>query len=633
MRNGITQIPAESNEIFGYTGNMLRVDLTRNQLVICGLNEEFLRKYVGGAVLGIKMAYDEIPPGTIWSDSENRLIIGSGPLGGTRVGGSGSFCVVTRGALTNGMSSSQANGIFGAYLRFNSLDAILIEGTAPRWSYLYIHDGIAELKEADFLVGKTTWEVEEMLRNELQKKRHEISVLSIGPAGEHLVRFASIISDFGHTAAHNGVGAVMGSKKLKAIVIARGTKPLPIKDKKGLANSAKQILELSISSNGPVRLEGTLPGVMLGYKFNEAPIKNYTQNYYDISPEVLDSYSPAKIRKRFRATRKIVPCWACTANHCNRMEIPDGKYKGLVFEEPEAEGVHEFSCTVGIEDVTMTMVLNNAVDRLGMDVNEAGYLMALVIECYEKGILSSKDTDGLEMTWGNGEAIISMLHKVARREGFGDILAEGTMRAARAIGGEAPEFAVHTMKGNTPRGHDHRAVWYEMFDTCVSNLGTLESHKTAPFSLFGIDPKYDRFDPMAVSTANARLKGAMVFEDSMVTCRWNTCTGIDLLTTAVNAATGWDMDLAEAMVVGKRGVNLARVFNLRDGIPAKLDAPSPRYGSTLTDGPNAGKGIMPHWDKMLSNYYGLMGWDRKTGIPLPETLKELGLEDVIPDLP
>ena len=170
MGNGMVTIPTESNKVFGYAGNMLRVNLTGGKITTFGLEEEFLRKYVGGAVLGIKMVYDEVPPGVAWSDPENRLFIGSGPLGGTRVGGSGSFCVVTKGALTNGMSSTQANGIFGAYLRFNGLDAILLEGTAPRWSYLYIHDGVAELRDGSFLAGKTTWEVEEMLRDELHKK-------------------------------------------------------------------------------------------------------------------------------------------------------------------------------------------------------------------------------------------------------------------------------------------------------------------------------------------------------------------------------------------------------------------------------------------------------------------------------
>jgi aldehyde:ferredoxin oxidoreductase len=371
---------------------------------------------------------------------------------------------------------------------------------------------------------------------------------------------------------------------------------------------------------------------MIGFKFNESPVKNYTRNYYPISPEVLDSYSPANILSKFGQKGKIIPCWACTAQHCHRMVIPEGEYKGFVFEEPEAEGIHEFSATVGIEDVTMTMALNGEVDQLGFDVNEAGYLMGLVIECYEKGLINSKDTDGLEMKWGNGEAIMAMLKKVAYREGFGNILAEGTMRTAHSIGGDAPKFAVHTMKGNTPRGHDHRAVWPELFDTCVSNLGTLEAHRSPPFAIFGLDPKYDKFDPITVSTVNAKIKGAMVFEDSMVTCRWNTGTRLDLLCQAVNAATGWSMDLAEAMTIGRRGVNLARAFNLLHGISAELDAPSERYGATLPDGPFAGKGIIPHWDKMVRNYYNLMGWDEKTSKPLPATLKNLGLDFVIPQL-
>ena len=631
MENSL-QISADTNKIFGYTGKILRVDLTKGEISAQYPQGDFLRKYIGGAVLGIKLVYDEVTPGVQWSDPENRFFIGSGPLGATRVGGSGSICTVTKGALTNGMGSSQANGVFGAYLRLSGYDAILLHGAAPKWSYLYIHDGVAELKDASHLVGKTTWEVENGLRRELGKNLREVSILSIGPAGDHLVRFASVFCDFGHASAHNGMGAVLGSKKVKAIVVERGHNPIVTKDREALSMAANKLLEFSKVTNAPMRTEGTLPGVIMGFKFSEAPIKNYTRNYYPIAPDILDSYSPAKILSRFGKKEKIYPCWACTAEHCHRMEIPDGKYQGLVFEEPEAEGIHEFSATVGIEDVTMTMVLNDQVDKLGFDVNESGYLMGMVIECYEKGVITKKDTDGLEMTWGNGEAIMAMLKKIAYREGFGNILAEGTMRAARAIGGDAPSFAVHTMKGNTPRGHDHRAVWYELFETCVSNLGTLESHKTAPFALFGVDPKYDRFDPIMVSTANARIKGAMVFEDSMVTCRINTGTALDLLCDAVNAATGWNMDINEAMLVGKRGVNLARAFNLRHGISADLDRPSERYGSTLPDGPHAGKSIMLHWDKMIRNYYNLMGWDEKTSKPLPETLKNLGLDFVIPQL-
>jgi aldehyde:ferredoxin oxidoreductase len=171
-------------------------------------------------------------------------------------------------------------------------------------------------------------------------------------------------------------------------------------------------------------------------------------------------------------------------------------------------------------------------------------------------------------------------------------------------------------------------MWQEMFDTCVSNTGTLESHSAAPLKLLGLSPVYEKFDPEVISTVVAKIKGCMIFEDSLVTCRFNTINAVDILCRAVNAATGWDMDLAEAVQIGRRAVNLARVYNLRAGIGAELDAPSERYGSTLSDGPFAGKGIMPHWDKMVRNYYKLMGWDEKTGKPLPETLKALDIKPV-----
>jgi aldehyde:ferredoxin oxidoreductase len=203
------------------------------------------------------------------------------------------------------------------------------------------------------------------------------------------------------------------------------------------------------------------------------------------------------------------------------------------------------------------------------------------------------------------------------------------MRAAQKVGADSQSLAIHSKKGNTPRTHDHRAMWLEMFDTCVSNTGTLEAHMAAPFKQLGLSGKFDAFDPEAISTIDAKIKGAMIFEDSMVTCRFNTMTNLELMCRAVNAATGWDIDIDEAMRVGRRAVNLARAFNLLAGIKAELDAPSMRYGSTPLDGLAAGIGIMPHWDKMLKNYYEKMGWDVATGVPLPETLHNLDLDEVI----
>lgn len=632
MTNTQKQISPKAHQIYGYAGKIIRVNLTKGESTIELLDEGFLRKYIGGATLGIKFLYDEVSPGTEWSDPENRLFLGSGPLGGTRVGGSGAIAVVTKGALTNGVASTQANGFFGAFLRFSGFDGIILQGSAPQWVYLYIHDGTAELRNASHLMGKNTYEVDRTIRHELRKGDRELSVLSIGPAGENLVRFACIFTDMGHIAAHNGVGAVMGSKKLKAIAIDRGQNAVPLKDKQALSRLAKEILASTLSDKfyDSIAKEGTLPAIITATNVGFIPVKNYTTSVHAITPDKLNTYSPQSIRTKFKA--KPSPCWACSSKHCHMGEITEGKYAGRIVEEPEYEGLAAFSSLVGIDDVTMSVVLANEVDRLGMDTNEAGWIIAWIIECYEKGILNKDITDGLEMTWGNGEAIMDMLNKIASRQGFGNILAEGIMRAARHIGGEASTLAIYTLKGNTPRTHDHRAMWLELFDTCVSSTGTLETQSKAPYKLLGLSEAYDTFNHEMVSTVEARIKGAMIFEDSMVTCRFQTATALELLCQAVNAATGWNMDFQEAMVVGRRAVNLARAFNWRQGIGAELDAPSLRYGSTPLDGIAEGRGIMHHWDNMLHNYYNLMGWDEKTGKPRPETLRSLGLDYVIPHL-
>ena len=314
------------------------------------------------------------------------------------------------------------------------------------------------------------------------------------------------------------------------------------------------------------------------------------------------------------------------------MEITEGKYKGLEIEEPEYEGMAANSAVVGIDDAVMTLVLCNTADRLGLDVNETGWVMAWLIECYEKGLLNKGDTDGLEMTWGNGEAIMSMMNRIARRQGFGDVLAEGVMRASRHVGGETTKLAIHTKKGTTPHTHDHRIAWNVLFDHCISNTGASENMPKAPWEKLGIDPNYDTFDPEQVSTIAAKMRGTMQFEDSVVICDYQSNMAFDLLCQAINAATGWDTDFEEAMKIGKRAINMARAYNIRCGIGAELDAPSERYGSVPPDGKHAGLDVTPHWDGMLRNYYRHMGWDEKTSKPLPETLKNLGLDFIIPHL-
>ncbi|MFC1986874.1 aldehyde ferredoxin oxidoreductase family protein [Chloroflexota bacterium] len=625
------------SKLYGYAGKLLRVDLTNEKITDEELNEETARKYLGGTGLGVKYLYDEVPAGVEWSDEGNRLILASGPLGGTKIAGTGTITVVTKGALTNGAVASQANGFFGAFLKFAGYDGIVIQGKAKRWVYLHIQDDKAELRDASHLVGKDTWETNDLVRNELGKDKRKMSVASIGVAGENLVKFACILIDNGHVASHNGVGAVMGSKNLKAIAVARGNTRTALSDKEGISAIAKQIHEDTL--NTPGRAQGynwgttTLLYNSVTSGDGTAPVKNYSTNVFDIEPDKLEKFGGPYIRSHFEPVPN--PCWACQSHHCHMITITEGPYAGMVIEEPEYEQFAAWGPVIGQTDVAAAMMLSHENDCLGMDTNEAGWMIGLVMECYEKGVLSREDCDGLEMTWGNVEATKEMLRRIATRQGFGDVLAEGVMRAAQRIGGEAPNFAIHTMKGNTPRAHDHRTKWPTLLDTVLSDMSTDEGFFVLRPADLGtsLAPNLKvNNSPEDAPVWNAYFKGGSDFEDSLGVCRFCTRGDVKTLAQAISAATGWNFPTEETMEAGKRMVNLMRAFNIRHGHTAEMDAPSPRYGSAPPDGPSKGFTIMDHWDEMRSKYYELMGWDKETGKPLPETLKRFGLEYAIPEL-
>jgi len=250
------------------------------------------------------------------------------------------------------------------------------------------------------------------------------------------------------------------------------------------------------------------------------------------------------------------------------------------------------------------------------------------MECYEKGIIQKSDLDGVEMQWGNVEAASTMLRKIARRDGCGDLFADGVKRSAEKLGGEALKCAIYTLKGASPRGHDHRAHWMEFIDTCLSNTGTIETGGNLfTHANLGLMPVKDRFDPIAMSTQNAKLNGGRNLEDSLGVCRL--CTpSLALTLECLNAITGWDYTTADAVETGLRIVNLMRMFNFRHGLSKEIEGPSERYSSTPIDGPAQGKDIRIHWDTIRDNYYQQMGWDVETGKPLPETLEKLGLGDL-----
>ncbi len=612
----------------GYTSKLLRVDLSQGSTRPEELDETAARRCVGGTGVGVEIMYKEVPPSLDWADPGNRLVLATGPLAGTTIHGSGTYSVVTKGPQTNGLTSTQANGFFGAYLRFAGFDGVVVQGKAKGLVYLYIHDGVAEIKSAEHLKGKDTWETDEAIKKELGLTEKGASVICIGPAGENRVRFAAIAGDRGHVAGHNGPGAVMGSKNLKAICVTRGRRTLPVNDRAALKTLAEEIFAKAKNAPGMnTFLWGTSMGFTPGEARGTLPIKNYTTNIFpETAPFMGENY-----RKRYQLTPN--PCWACQMHHCHIMKIPDGPHAGYVGEEPEYEQWANWGPVIGNTNVDMAFILANDVDRLGMETNEGGWVVGFAMECFQRGILTGKDTGGLELTWGNAEAARTLLKQIANRQGLGDILAEGTMRASQKIGKGAPDIGIYTKKGNAPRGHDHRTRWFEMFDTSVSNTSTIETSSifVTPSDL-GLPAELGNFDHEGIASYVAKSKGAMQFEDSLGVCRFTVRTDVLGLSKALSAATGWDYTLDEAMQMGRRTVNLMKAYNLRCGITREMDAPSTRYSSIPADGPSKGRDVKPHWEGMVNQYYRLMGWDEATGKPLPETLRKLGLDYVVKDI-
>lgn len=613
------------SDLGGFAGKMLRVDLSAGKLWDEVVEETTLRQYLGGTGIGVKILYDEVPPGIEWDSPENRLVVASGPLGGTRVPGSGTYSVVTKGALVNGMACAQSNGFFGARLKFAGYDGVIVQGIAPKWTYIYVHDGLAELRDASHLVGLDAFETQDALTKETGVK--QTSIACIGPAGENKVRFAGVCSDKGHIASSGGVGAVMGAKRLKAIV-THGKAAPPIKDKTEYSklvtdwfdNVKEWALAKMVASVGTLGMSGgskSMPGML--------PVKNWTETYFPEGAE----YGADKWRPLFNA--KAEPCWACRFAHCQEYTIPDGKYAGVKADEPEAEVMSAWGPLTGIGDPRATVYIGGLSDRLGMDIKEGGFTVALALECYVKGLLTKEKTDGLDLNWGNSDAIVALLNKIARREGWiGNALAEGAMRAAQAIGGDAPKFAVHFGKGFAPHVHESRMMAYLWFSQAVSDMASVNCH-AMPF-----DPdlgflKPVTFDPGELTSFVAKTGCRRQFEDTLGVCLFFLGGSLDIIAATLSAVTGLSMTKADCLEVGERIVNLQRAFNLRHGKTAADDAISPRMQEPPKEGVHW-VWLAPHFEKMKRDYYEQRGWDKETSKPLPDTLRRLGLDRVVDDL-
>jgi aldehyde:ferredoxin oxidoreductase len=318
-------------------------------------------------------------------------------------------------------------------------------------------------------------------------------------------------------------------------------------------------------------------------------------------------------------------------HHCHMQVIRGGAFQGAIVDAPEYEGWSGAGWAIGASDQEGVSWLNTQLDRACVDVNEFGWLCGWVMECQERGLITTRQL-GFELKWGDIKGADRLLQMLVRREGFGDILAEGVKRASEKLGGAAQEAAIYTLQGSSPRGHDHRARWDEMLDTCTGSTGTLESGVPVHVAELGLPTRINPFDGEEVATQVAGIRGRRHFEDSLGICIFTGRTRMENLCRALNAATGWQYTVDEGMRFGRRTAAIMRAVRLRCGIGVDKERPSVRYGSTPHDGPAKGQAVGEQWERMVDTWYRKVGYDRKTGKPLPQTLKGLGLDWLAVDL-
>lgn len=616
--------------IGGYHSRLLRVNLTQGIVKTDSLPADILRSYLGGTGLGAYLLYTEAPAGISPFDPQNRLIFATGPLTGTLVPGSGTYTVMAKNPLTGLAASAQANGFFGARMKTAGYDALVLEGRSEEPVYLSIGPQGTQLNPAAFLVGKGIFDTERLLRARHGEKGFErrISVAAIGPAGENGVRFAAIGSDEGHMVASGGLGAVMGSKNLKAVVVEGGG-PVPVHPQsiQGLKAAVRKWRdEASASGLGKtIHEKGTLGLFRPYHEKGWVPVKNLTTN--QLSDKALAQLDWSYMRNELY---EKVPksCHACTFNHCHTVRIRRGPYKGVIGEEPEYEILAGFGPNWGIYDPGAITFLNALNDDLGMDAKEVSFLISMLMEGFEKGKIDKEDLDGIELTWGSVEGVKQLLKKISQCDGVGDILAEGVMRAAKKLSGSLEDMAVYVKQGNAPHIHDSRTRWGTLFTQVIANTASQEGMDMTGRANPELEiPEPTREPDAYLAEVQAKTGPKRQFEECLAFCYFQACS-LQHMVDTLNVLTGGDFTSYECLAIGERTINLLRMYNIREGLDMQHDAFSRRLGQSPKDGPGKGRSMNPTFKEVRDAYYRAMGWDVK-GVPEPETLKRLGLAFLI----
>jgi len=622
-------------QLYGYMGKLLRVDLTKQKVSFEEIKPEVLKEFIGGVGYGARLLYDELPAGINPLSPESKIVFATGPFTSYQVPGGGSIEICFKSPLTQGWGEARSGGDFGPDMKKTGYDFLVIEGKATEPVYLLIDDNRIEFKDASSLVGKTVSEKTRMIREELAEQ--DISIACIGIAGENLVNIASVMFG-GRAAGRSGAGAVMGSKNLIAIAVKGSGKVKPVHSEKYKAalKEMRQVIKDSEVAAG-FREFGTMGDMAGNDAAGDWPTKNWQANNWGKGQALYDHYEKHNFIKNEM-------CYKGCPIACGRIaQVKEGPFKTPQHAGAEYESLSAFTAFVFNENMDAAVHSSYLCNEYGIDTISTGAAIAFAMECYENGLISQEDAEGLDLTWGNADVLPLLIEKISKREGVGKLLADGVSKAAKKIGKNAQQFAIHC-KGLEGAAHDPRsgkalAVTYGTANRGMCHIHPLEGMAYDSGKIdwgmipYGVpDPNtLDRWDEKGKGKIVKILQDGLIMPDVLGVCKFFMYAGITLEHYAklLSALTGWQLEGKDLVKIGERISNLQRLFNLREGFTKKDDdlpdraKQRPLFGAYRDED----RCIIKDYEGMLREYYEARGWDEETGIPKKEKLLELGLQD------
>jgi len=617
----------------GYAGQILYVDLSTGSIEKKPLDTDFAKKHIGGLGFGAQLYLDLIKTNPDFDalSEDNPFVLMTGPLTGLKLDGVARWTVGTKSPLTGVWGDANVGGYFGARLKFAGYDGIVITGKAPTPSYIFINDDTVEIRDADKYWGKDIFETnDEMLADLKPESKKPGQVVCIGPAGEELISFASIINNKRHAAGRTGIGAVWGSKNLKAIY-ATGSNKVTVAEPEKLAE-LKEELKTSYEESiyiDALRASGTPAHIDVGIISGDVPIKNWLMTDW----EDIDEIGPGAIEEKLYAGDKT--CYGCSVACKKDAEVKEGPFKMQKGPSPEYETVGTFGSMCLNTNIESVAKANDICNRLGMDTITCGATIAFAIECFENGLIDETDTDGIKLTWGNSEAIVSMTEKIGKKEGFGALLSEGSAKAAEKIGKNASDFLT-TVKGLEAPMHDPRTAHGYGLAYGVSPRGACHE-ASLNFNVEGgaqyipeieaLAEDYEDFSSDGRALLNVACQDyGMFFSSCAVFCNLGaTPLTATQAVSMVNYVTGFNYSIEDVMNIGKRLWYLKRGLTNLFGARAKDDMLPKRLMTAMQEGPT--EGSVPDMEKMLKEFYELRGFN-DDGVPEKETLENLGIPEL-----